>query len=356
MKSYKDVETLLSLNFLRKLLIILIVGCFVSFDSLAQLSPSNDACSSSTKACVDETIVGTNFLATSSTLIPDGTFCIDIDNPVWYNFSTTKQGGDVTVTIANIECIQDATKDNELQAFVFEATDPCDPTTFNLVSTCETNAALIQLTALGLAPETSYYILVDGDRNGPGIVEPAECSFNIVVSGPGVDIEVDASEDKSLGIGQSVLIDAKTDYFYQWTPTLGLDDPISLTPTASPEQTTTYTLVATSVDNCSKTDNVTITVVSEVKAANVITPNGDGINDTWIISNIEPFPNSKISVYTRWGQRIFNTVGYSSVNRWDGTGVGSAKLPTGTYYYVIDLNEGSDKDQQIIKGFVTIIY
>ncbi len=81
---------------------------------------------------------------------------------------------------------------------------------------------------------------------------------------------------------------------------------------------------------------------------NAITPNGDGINDTWIIENIELFPSAYIYVFNRWGQQIWQ--GRPS-DEWDGKYNGK-KLPAGTYLYIINLFNGSDP----YKGTITIIY
>ena len=81
---------------------------------------------------------------------------------------------------------------------------------------------------------------------------------------------------------------------------------------------------------------------------NTYTPNGDGVNDTWIIENIEQFPFSEIWVYNRVGNLVYNSKNYQ--NDWDGSFNGKP-LPEATYYYVIDLGVGRDP----IKGHVTII-
>ncbi len=86
-----------------------------------------------------------------------------------------------------------------------------------------------------------------------------------------------------------------------------------------------------------------------LKIPNAFTPNGDGINETWLIENIEMFPNSVISVYNRWGQKLFE--GKGSGEMWDGTCNGRL-VPTGSYIYVIEMfNRGLD-----YTGIVTIVY
>jgi gliding motility-associated-like protein len=81
---------------------------------------------------------------------------------------------------------------------------------------------------------------------------------------------------------------------------------------------------------------------------NTFTPNGDGINDTWNIKFLNSFVNCSVDVFTRWGQKIFSSTGYPIP--WDGTYKGAA-LPSGTYYYVINLKNGLGP----LSGFVAII-
>ncbi len=72
---------------------------------------------------------------------------------------------------------------------------------------------------------------------------------------------------------------------------------------------------------------------------NAFTPNSDGINDAWEIQNIEMFPNSKVQVFNRWGQVVFET--RSNDNVWDGKS-SMGECATGTYIYIIDLYFGSE--------------
>ena len=65
-------------------------------------------------------------------------------------------------------------------------------------------------------------------------------------------------------------------------------------------------------------------------------PNFDGVNDTWTITNIEFYPESTVKVFNRWGSRVLEVQGYS--NDWDGTFDGTP-LPDGTYFFIAELNE-----------------
>ena len=76
----------------------------------------------------------------------------------------------------------------------------------------------------------------------------------------------------------------------------------------------------------------------EINVSEAVTPNGDGINDTWMIYNIENYPNNSVSVFNRWGDLVFRTKRYN--NEWDGHYKNrDQSLPDGSsYYYQIDLD------------------
>ena len=79
--------------------------------------------------------------------------------------------------------------------------------------------------------------------------------------------------------------------------------------------------------------------VLPVKIKVGMSPNGDGINDTWVIKDIEKFPNSVLRIYSRSGNVIFQMKGYdNSFEGFSNKVNGSAKLPTGPYIYTIDFN------------------
>ncbi len=85
---------------------------------------------------------------------------------------------------------------------------------------------------------------------------------------------------------------------------------------------------------------------------NAFTPNGDGVNDEWRIKNIEVFPDATITVFNRWGHKVYNARGTGQ--SWDGTYKGR-KLPTGSYMYDINLyHTNTDRDKYL--GIVTIMY
>ena len=72
----------------------------------------------------------------------------------------------------------------------------------------------------------------------------------------------------------------------------------------------------------------------------IITPNGDGSNDYWIISDIDYFTENSVEIYNRWGSMVYSAGPYN--NSWNGRSTDGRVLPVGTYYYVINLGNGVD--------------
>jgi gliding motility-associated-like protein len=93
------------------------------------------------------------------------------------------------------------------------------------------------------------------------------------------------------------------------------------------------------------------TVISKIP--NGITPNGDGDNDVWKLDITSKYPNCEVEVYNRWGEKLFYSRGYPDSERWDGTFKGKP-LPTGTYYYIINLHD-EEQENLPITGPITLM-
>ncbi|WP_107829102.1 gliding motility-associated C-terminal domain-containing protein [Mucilaginibacter yixingensis] len=88
--------------------------------------------------------------------------------------------------------------------------------------------------------------------------------------------------------------------------------------------------------------------IGALTIANAFTPNGDGVNDTWAIKGAEAYPNGTVQVFTRGGDKIFESKGYA--HPFDGSYNGQP-LPSGTYYYIINFNTSCG----LLSGSLTII-
>ncbi len=139
-------------------------------------------------------------------------------------------------------------------------------------------------------------------------------------------------------------------YQYAWSPNIDLNDSSLAEPQASAREDRYYTLVVTDTNGCQYIDSILLDYEKELDIPSGISPNADGVNDTWEIEFLDEFPNAKVYIYNRWGKLIYEQKNGYNVE-WDGTYEGKA-LPIGTYYYVIDL--GSPRFEPMT-GPITIV-
>jgi gliding motility-associated-like protein len=149
--------------------------------------------------------------------------------------------------------------------------------------------------------------------------------------------------------GQLATLKASGGITYIWAPNSGMFGDNTATPQVAPSITTTYTVEGTDASGCIGVDSVVVNVIEDsvLYFYNTFTPNGDGINDYWVIGNIEYYPNNQVDIYNRYGKIVYQAIGY--YNQWDGSFLGT-ELPDATYYYIVSTGTG-----QTYKGSVTII-
>jgi gliding motility-associated-like protein len=82
---------------------------------------------------------------------------------------------------------------------------------------------------------------------------------------------------------------------------------------------------------------------------NLVTPNADGENDTFVVPCAAEFTGSSLSIFNRWGAKIFETDNYQ--NDWDGSWNGSP-VPVGTYFYQLVLRDGKGT---VLQGYVVVM-
>jgi gliding motility-associated-like protein len=214
-----------------------------------------------------------------------------------------------------------------------------------------------------------------GIFSGPGIVTPSG-TFSPAAAKPGIHTirysftatnGCSTFADQTIRVAATPLLDAGPDRFvleggfitlqpkasgdnisYLWTPPVGLDNPRIAAPKASPTEDITYRLAVTSEFGCKKEDDVFVKVLKKPRVPNAFSPNGDGINDTWVIEHLDSYPGATVEVYNRYGQLVYRSVGYGKP--WDGTYNGNP-LPVATYYWIINPKNGREQ----MNGSITII-
>ncbi len=147
------------------------------------------------------------------------------------------------------------------------------------------------------------------------------------------------------------IVTNSADYQYLWSPATYLNSTTTANPTANVIlDDITYTLVVTGRGGCiAPSDKVFIKVLKAPRIPNTFTPNGDGINELWLIDYLDTYPNCRVQVFTRTGQLVFESKG-GYKKPWDGK-LNGKPLPFDTYYYIIEPGNGRTP----ITGYVTII-
>ncbi len=112
-----------------------------------------------------------------------------------------------------------------------------------------------------------------------------------------------------------------------------------------------YQLVITDDFGCQRIYDFSVSSTDAecVQPVNTFTPNGDNYNDTWVIDNLDLYPNAELRVFNRWGTLLYKSIG--EYTPWDGTYNGKP-LPSEVYYYIIVLNNGVDNEYT---GTITIV-
>lgn len=214
-----------------------------------------------------------------------------------------------------------------------------------------------ELIAETLENELIYYDLSDQDTVSAIVNCVNDCQDSLFSNELIMNVHsfnLDAGPDFNIFSGEEVMLLGSTDATdYYWEPAINISNTNSLTPVVFPEETTVYTLFA-SDSLCSLTSSCTVFVEQKLVIPNTFSPNADGINDTWEILGIEKFPDAYVQIFTRWGQLVYQTTGYSKDKFWNGKVNNNGRMLTeSVYYYVLDLR--SNEYNEPLKGTITII-
>jgi|GEM_PF-3140181 len=291
-------------------------------------------------------IVGNNNGNTNTPAMLGGTVSIDVPVTVLSSINSTSPQAGITSTISSVPAdatvcagksidftatIPNGTSVNSYQWQVNGVSVGTNQSTFssNNLQNDDVVTCITTNNASCTVPQTSLPIQVH--------INPA----------PGIVFD----QNPTIKLGESVTLNPQLSgdiVSLSWSPSFGLNSTTTPYPLAFPGVTTTYYLTATSSLNCQTIVPVTVTVISPIHIPNTFTPNGDGFNDVWKIDDLVNYPNCTVNIFNRYGQALFHTNGYGTP--WDGTYHGS-QVPPGTYYYIIDLKNGSKP----LSGWVAII-
>ncbi len=193
---------------------------------------------------------------------------------------------------------------------------------------------------IGLNQSVLYRIIVQEGTCDP---DTAYHSIDILPS------QSTVQQTDTLYFGESIQLTALDGVSYLWHPDEYISDITIQNPVFSPVSDLTYSVEITNEYGCSDTSFYHIIVVDNpfgVTPSNLVTPNGDGKNENWIIENIELYTSNSVVVFDAYGQIIHKSSPY--LNDWN---LNTSNVPDGTYYYVIELNSSIP----VIKGTFTVM-
>ena len=161
------------------------------------------------------------------------------------------------------------------------------------------------------------------------------------------------NNDTIIKYGSDIMLLATGGYLYTWTPSATLSNPNIVNPMASPKEPTLYYVYGIGENGCKKIDSVMVDIdySSNLFVPTAFTPNGDGKNDVFRVSNITFQRLQEFKVFNRWGQEIFSTTDIKQ--GWDGSWRGQPQ-DMGVYHYIIKLATPEGKIETY-KGDVMLV-
>ena len=203
-------------------------------------------------------------------------------------------------------------------------------------------------TTSAITVETAGYYSVEATSSSGCVTKD---SIEIITNA--LPIIIATANPDTVQLGQNSQLMAEGAFDYSWTPEEGLDDPSSDSPIATLTIASSFMVTGTDENGCVSTAEVSIFVNDTgdklpVTAAVAFSPNGDGIDDTWVIAGIENFPDCELVIFDRSGRIVFTKMGYN--NDWNGMDEQGNQLPVGAYFYTI-----SCTDAKTDSGSVSII-
>jgi gliding motility-associated-like protein len=181
------------------------------------------------------------------------------------------------------------------------------------------------------------------DVNGTVTLDTAISSVTVL------DANLSAGPDQTVDSGTVVTLQATGNYdSVMWSPSYLFNYPTLPSVQTTPFQTTTY-MVTGHYAGCVFFDYVTVFLSNVFNIPNTFSPNNDGSNDVWIIPGIENYPDNRMVIMNRFGDVLYESASYGTVNAWAGTRNGKV-LPDGVYYYLLELGNGVVK-----KGTISIV-
>lgn len=169
---------------------------------------------------------------------------------------------------------------------------------------------------------------------------------------------VTTSRDVIIGYKESTELQASGGIQYKWEPGTSLSYNTTSSPVATPEVTTTYTVLVNDINGCESSGKVTVIVQNEIFVPNLFTPNGDGKNDFFLIYGTG-IDKIHLRIYSPEGIQVYETrdVLEATEKGWDGTSNGE-QLNSGKYLWKLEATASDGKPLTYngsSKGIITLL-
>jgi gliding motility-associated-like protein len=206
----------------------------------------------------------------------------------------------------------------------------------------------------GNLPAGGYGTVVT-DADGCSMTTPVELVQPSAVT-------VEAGDDREIDLGEGIALDGFTnlaDPVVAWHPTDGLDCPTCLQTDGRPFMSIQYVLEVVDSNGCTASDvvNVVVNDRSDTYAPNVFSPNGDGINDYFIVHTGTSITDVlSLKVFDRWGGTVFSAAGLipnKIETGWPGA-VKGEPAQEGVYVYIAELQKVNG-EVEVVSGEVLLI-
>ncbi len=215
----------------------------------------------------------------------------------------------------------------------------------------------IEATNVSFTPSVSdlnngnnYIFAYQIDNNGCSSLPD---SINLYVSTPN---NLYADSLVEICLGSEVELFAYNGQSYLWSNNTGIEDSTDPSIIVSPNTNSYYHVSIYDGYGCVVYDSVYVVILDpsecHIDTYTAFSPNGDNVNDTWIIDGIEGFKENIVYIYNRWGDLIKKIENYdNSTNVWDGSSSnGNTIVSAGTYFYIVEAN-----GTKALSGWVQIV-
>ncbi len=207
----------------------------------------------------------------------------------------------------------------------------------------------------GILTDTALVIVTVGDPNN----EPPIAIDDAISTPFETPVEIAVLDNDSDPNGDTLTVVSISTLPLNGTAVINPDGTITYTPNTGFIGVDVFSYV---ISDSTQTDTAVVTVtilapdcnVADLFIPNGFSPNGDGINDIFVIENLSIcFPDNEIVIFNRWGDEVFRQKDYSTATAWNGEYQNSGKrVPDGTYFYVLLLDEEGNQKRN---GFIEVL-